>query len=117
MKVRSKQFLLIIFFTSTLISVVSVRGFTMNNLSKDSDGLYQQRLLPAVAFGKYRANNREIELTVFQSIQITTQEETTKLTQTINTLLVENEKFLLNFLNKPTTKTTTDEEKNSLPKL
>ncbi len=114
MKVRSKQFLLIIIFTITLVSVVSVSGYTMDSLAKDSESLYQQRLLPAVEFGKYRANNRSIELAVSQSMQMIPEEEATKLTQTVTTLFAENEKFLQDFLSNPTT---TEEEKTLLTEI
>ncbi len=114
MKVRSKQFLLIIIFTITMVTVVGVNGNTIMKGSKDADALYYERLLPTVSFGKYRANNRAIESAIFQSMQNINREEATQLTQTINTLLADNEKFLQDFSNSPRI---IDEEKTLITEL
>ncbi len=94
LSVGKKLFMLVGIFIISILVVVFIGYRSMSNLSDFNTSLYEDRLLTSIDFGKYRANNRALEATMFNSMQQVTEEEAVALTKKYNDLSTANTKYL-----------------------
>ncbi|UNK16273.1 methyl-accepting chemotaxis protein [Paenibacillus sp. N3/727] len=98
LKVRTKLFLLIGFFTVSMVTLSVIGFLSMTSMAKNADAIYFNHMIPQANFIKYRANNRAMETIVFQLMQDTSRQETEKFNAKFEELLTENLKYLDMFL-------------------
>ncbi|MFC5447697.1 methyl-accepting chemotaxis protein [Paenibacillus aestuarii] len=92
--VARKLFLLVCISAVAMAVLTGIGYSSMNGLSKSMKVMYEDRLVPAINYGKYRANNRAMETTVFQIMQRTMDQEGNELEAKFKTLANTNNQFL-----------------------
>jgi len=98
--VARKLFLLVCIFAVAMAVLTGIGYYSLNGLSKNMKVMYEERLMPAIDFGKYRANNRAMETVIFQNMQRTTEQESNDLQAKYKTLADANNQFLKNLQSK-----------------